>query len=152
MSSQLTLAFTSVESDLPVIQASFHPELILDEGYIYSCALLDLFIKKQDSVKWDKVLNTDLIYVNCDIILESYINGAAKQTIHQFITSASHVNPHTIAEIPKQLNYFPIKTNNLNSIQITITNRKGENIFITTTGVEIFCRIKIKREIKEKIK
>lgn len=147
MFTQLTLAFTGKES---VIQASFLPEITLDEEWDYSCALLDLFIKKQDATKWVDVLKSDLIYVHCDLILGSYINGVSKQTIHQFVTSASHVNPHTIAEIPKQLNYFPIKTNKLSSIQISLTDREGAAIF-TTTGVDIFSRIKIKRDIKEKI-
>lgn len=83
MTSELTLSFTGNDSNLSVIQASFLPELILEEDYDYSCALLDLFIKKHDTFKWDKVLKTDLIDVNCDIILGSYINGVVKQTIHQ---------------------------------------------------------------------
>lgn len=150
MTSPLTLSFSSSESN--VLRACFLPEIALDEEWDFSCALLDLFIKKTDAQKWDKVLKTDLIHVNCDFILGSYINGEPKQTIHQFVFNASHVNVHTIVEIPKHLNYFPIKTNNLNTIQISFTDHKGGNIFISNTGVEIFCRIKIKRDIKEKIK
>lgn len=139
MTSSLTVTFTG---EKPVLQANFLPEITLDEDCDYSCALLDLIITKCTDLH--KILNLDVIRIDCDIISESYINGERGHTIHQFATSASRAHGQTIVELPNNLNYFPIKTGNLRTIQISIVNLKGE--LIDLTGCDIICRINIKRE------
>lgn len=143
MSSTFTVTFSGASS---VLQSNFLPEIILDENYDYSCALLDLIIKNCTNV--DKINKLNVIHIDCDVICGSYINGERKHTIHQFATCTSQVKGQTFAEIPKHLNYFPIKIKNLQSIQISIVDSNGEPIKIY--GGDIICRINIKRDSNKK--
>lgn len=137
MTSLLTLAFSGNSSKL---QSDFLPEIILEEQYEYSCALLDLNIKNNNSTKIDFL---GVICIDCDIISGSYINGERKQSIHQFAVSTSLEHGQTFVEIPKHLIYFPIKTKNLRTIQISIFDQDGKLI-----EGDISIRINIKREEK----
>lgn len=139
MTSSLTVAFSG---ESPVLQAHFLPEIVLDAEHDYSCALLDLTIKNATDL--NHIINQSEIRVNCDIIFGSYINGERCHTIHQFTTSASKVNDQTLVEIPKNLNYLPLKIKNLHSIQITLVDSSGA--LIDTHSAKIICRIRIKRE------
>lgn len=139
MYSSLSVTFTG---DTSVLKASFLPEIILDEKCDYSCAFLDLVIKNISNL--NEFLKMDVIRINCDIISDSYINGERAHTIHQFITSVSTVKGQSIIEIPKNLNYFLLKTRNLRTIQISLTDHSGK--LIDLHGGDIICRINIKRE------
>lgn len=144
MTSSLTIAFSGTS---PVLEANFLPEIELDVTSSYSCALLDLFIHECSGVNELKKL--DVINIKCDIIgVNSYINGAQSRIIHQFATCTSHTSAQTFVEIPKHINYIPINTKNLRSIQISIVDSKGELIDIS--GGNIICRINIKRDNIEK--
>lgn len=108
-----------------VLQSNFLPEIMLDERYDYSCALLDLIIKNKknsnntaDDLK--KIIRLGVIQIKCDIVSGSYINVVQDHTIHQFASSASIVKGQEFVEIPKHLNYLPIKSKNLRSIRISI--------------------------------
>lgn len=152
MTTSLTVTFSGNTS---VLQSSFLPEIMLDENYDYSCALLDLIIQKME-----KRIKLNVIRVNCDLICGSYINGERIHTIHQFATCTSVVKvvkkevveeekkktieTQTLVEIPKNLNYFPVKTKNLRSIQISIVDQNGS--LVDLHGCEIICRINIKRD------
>lgn len=138
MTSSLTITFSG---STPVLQANFLPEITLDDGYEYSCALLDLIIKNASEL--DKILELKVIHVDCDIISGSYINGERNHTIHQFATNTSLAKGQTFVQIPKHLNYFPIKSKSLSSIQISIVDHSGKQVNINRG--EIICRINIKR-------
>lgn len=140
MTSSLTVAFSGVES---VLRSNFLPEITLDEDCDYSCALLDLTIiaKSIDDLK--KILNSGIKYIKCDIISGSYINGERNHIIHQFTRSTPVVKGETFTEIPKHLNYLPVKIKNLRSIQISLIDQKGKQVDIYSS--DIFCRINIKR-------
>lgn len=139
MTSSITVAFKGTSS---VLQASFLPEIMLDDDD-YSCALLDLIIKVKDTSKRDEIFKLGEIRINCDIISNSYINGKQYRVIHQFTTFASTVKGSTLAEIPKHLNYFPVKVRSLQSIHISFVDHKGALVNIYDS--EIICRINIKR-------
>lgn len=142
MTSSITVAFQGSTS---VLQTDFLPEIMLNDNYIYSCALLDLFIINNKEV--NEIVALDVVRIDCDIISNSYINGQTSHVIHQFATNASRVKGRTLVEIPKNLNYFPIKVNRcLHSIQISIHNQKGEPVIIKSG--DIICRINIKRDRK----
>lgn len=143
MTSLRTIAFSGTSS---VLQANFFPEITIDSDSNYSCALLDLIIYDSDDL--GKIKKLEVIRIECDIISESYINGERTHTIHQFATRASSANNKTFVEIPKHLNYLPVKTKNLRSIQISITDRMGKLVDIS--GLKIICRINIKRDKIEK--
>lgn len=143
MTSSLVVAFSGTSS---VLQANLFPEIILDADSNYICALLDLIIHDidSDSKNINYIKELDLVRIECDIISGSYINGEHSHTIHQFSTSSSHVNDKTFVEIPKHLNYLPVKTKHLQSIQISIVDCNGKLVNI---GGKINCRINIKREL-----
>lgn len=142
MSSSLTVAFSGTT---PVLQCNFLPEITLDANFEYSCALLDLFIDNKQKFNLNEIVNLKVLHIECDIISDSYINGEPKHVIHQFATGTARVKGGTFVEAPNHLIYFPIKTKNLRSIQISLHDHNGK--LINFNGGEIFCRINIKREI-----
>lgn len=140
MTSLITVTFTG---DKSLLKTDFFPEIKFDDNYIYSCALLDLIIHNNKKIK--ELVELGVIHINCDIISNSYINGQQSHVIHQFATINSNVKGQTLVEAPKNLYYFPIKDNCcLRSIQISITNQKGELVNIESGN--IICRIILKRE------
>lgn len=143
MSSSITVAFVGSSTEL---HADFLPEIMLDEQYEYSCALLDLHIK---NVTDSEISITDGLRIDCDIVSGSYINGARNPTIHQFIASASIGIGRTFREIPQNLNYLPVKNKILRSIHISVADSKGKPL--ANPGAEFFCRLIIKREGIRKI-
>lgn len=97
MTSSLTVTFSSATS---VLQTKFLPEIMLDDNYDYSCALLDLIIKNIDL---EKIADLGLIRIDCDIISGSYINGQRNHTIHQFAPGTLYVKGQTLLEVPKKV-------------------------------------------------
>lgn len=147
MTSLLTVTFSNTSS---ILLGNFLPEIMLDEEDCdYSCALLDLIIKTKDADTVKTVAELDVLRVDCDVITGSYINGKRQHTIHQFATCTSHTKGRVLAEIPKNLIYFPIKFKSLHSIQISIADQNGKLLDIKDGG-EIICRINIKREQQRK--
>lgn len=143
MTSLLTITFSGNSA---VLETYFLPEILLNEECDYSCALLDLIIKNDKSEDFDKIIKVDVMQINCDVISGSYINGVQSHSIHQFATSAAHVKGQILVENPKNLNYFPIKIKNLQTIQISIFDQSGK--LVDFYGGDIICRINIKREPK----
>lgn len=141
MTSFLTITFSNTS---PVLQTYFLPEIMLDKDCDYSCAFLDLIIKTKNKTDLKEIAKLDVLRIDCDVISGSYINGERQHTIHQFATSTSYMKDQILVEIPKNLNYFPIKSNNLHSIQISIVDING-NLF-NIYGCDITCRINIKRD------
>lgn len=154
MASLLTIAFSGTSSKL---QSHFLPEIFLDADSTYSCALLDLIIildsdednKEANKEVIKRIKKFGLLSIECDIVSDSYINGSRSHTIHQFATSTSYVKDQSFVEIPKLINYLQIKkTVNLHSIQISIVDRDGK--LVNINGVNIICRISIKRDSNKK--
>lgn len=143
MTSSLTVTFSGTSSS--VLEANFLPELMLDVDCDYTCALLDMIIINCKNLNEIKNLNS--LYIDCDIISDSYINGIHSQRIHQFATSASHAKGETFVEIPRQLIYFPVNSKRVRSIWISILDNSGKQIKIVG---DIICRINIKREVIKK--
>lgn len=141
MTSSFTVAFQGSTS---ILQTDFLPEIKLCDNFVYSCALLDLSIINCTEVS--ELIALGVLRIDCDIISDSYINGLPSHAIHQFATiTATRAKGQTLVEIPKNLNYFPIKVyGSLKSIQISIINKKGEPVNIKSG--DIICRINIKRE------
>lgn len=138
MASLLTIACSGTSS---ILHSHFFPEIFLDAESNYSCALLDLII---NDCKVDKIVKLGLIRIECDIVSHSYINGKQSHTIHQFATSTSYVKDKSFVEIPRNINYLPIKkTENLRSIQISIIDQRGKLVDINEG--KITCRISIKK-------
>lgn len=134
--------FSGTES---VLQAQFLPEIMLDEECDYSCALLEVII--QNCKNLSEIRNVKTLCIDCDIISNSYINGQQSRRIHQFATGLSQAKGETFAEIPKQLNYFPVNNKRISTIQISIVDSSGNQVKITG---DIICRINIKRDCSKK--
>lgn len=147
MTSSLTVTFSGKSS---ILQAKFMPEIILDAEYDYSCTLIDLIIKKASNLT--QIIDLDVISIDCDLVSESYINGVHCHTIHQFVTSTSLVdsNNKTLIETPKHLNYLPVKSKHIQSIQISVRDSAGKPIKLD--GGDIICHISIKRDHKKENK
>lgn len=89
-----------------------------------------------------KISDIDVIRIECDIVSGSYINGKHCHTIHQF--SNCKVPPgYKFIEIPHHIIYLPIKTRELQSIQISVVDQDGN--LIDFRGEQISCRIHIKK-------
>lgn len=144
MASMLTITCTGTSS---ILHSRFFPEIFLDAESNYNCALLDLIINDCEVV--DKIIKLGLIRIECDIVSHSYINGKQSHTIHQFATGTSYWKGNTFVEIPRNINYLPIKkTENLRSIQISIIDQSGKLVDINEG--KITCRISIKKGSKDK--
>lgn len=141
MSTLFTITFSGTSS---VIQSYFLPEIALDEDSDYSCAFLDLIIKTIQPTHLTEIAKLDVLRINCDIVYNSYINGERRHTIHQFVPRFSSEKDQILVEIPKNLNYFPIKSKHLRSIQISLVDI-NENL-LNNFGADIICRINIKRD------
>lgn len=142
MTSSILVTFSGKS---PILTAHFFPEIILDAQYNHSCALVDLII--YDSIEEiNKIKDLGLIRVECDIISESYINGAQSRLLYQFTPDASPVNNNNKAfvEIPKHLIFLPVKTKILSSLQISFFNHNEKLIDIADAN--IVCRLNIKRD------
>lgn len=143
MKSSLTVSFTGTSTS--TLQARFLPELTLDDEC--SCALLDLTITNNNNItkekEKEKILKLKTIRINCDIISNSYINGNQSHVIHQFIANTSLAQGKTFVEIPKHLNYFPVRVKTLHSIHISIVDENGK--LVNMNNCDIICRINIKR-------
>lgn len=139
MTSSFTVTFTGKES---VLRADFLPEISFSEEYDYGCTFLDSIIENITSL--DKIIQSGVISVNCDIVSNSYINGTRCQSIHQFTPSTSTVKGASLVEFVKHLNYFPVKIRDLHTIQISFVDQNG--ILVDFGATRITCRIKIKRE------
>lgn len=66
----------------------------------------------------------DNIYIHCDVIEGAYINQFPSEVIHTFTTSnrtGSQYSKHFDRPI-----YFPVKTDSIYRIRMTITNHRGE--------------------------
>lgn len=107
MTSSLITTFGGTST---VLEAHYFPEITLDADSNYSCALLDLIICDTDNV--DEIKNLGIVRIDCDIISDSYINGARSHALYQFATCTSLVNDTTFVEIPKNISYLPVKTKN----------------------------------------
>lgn len=140
MTSSLIVAFSGTST---VLRAHFFPEIMLDADSNYCCALLDLIIYDSEDV--NKIKELEIVRIECDLISDSYINGERCHTLYQFATNASHVNNKTFVEIPKHISYLPIKSKELRSIHISIVDRNGKLVSISSGN--IICRINIKRHI-----
>lgn len=129
-----------------ILKSDFFPQIELDKDSNYGCALVDLFIRNGSEL--DAIIaSNDFLYIDCEIISGSYINGLHCQTIHQFPTATSSVKQQkkafALVEIPKNLIYFPVKVQRLRTIQIRILGKDRKPISVSG---EIICRIHIKRD------
>ena len=89
------------------------------------------------------IIDFNSIFVNCDCINDSYVNGISSPVIYSF---GPKVPPgYRIAESPVNLVYLPINRKTLNEFSVWITDQAGRPIDFR--GENITCRFHI-RNIK----
>ena len=89
------------------------------------------------------IIDFNSIFVNCDCINESYVNGIASPVIYSF---GPKVSPgYRIVESPVNLIYLPLNRKTLSEFSIWITDQNGRPIDFR--GENITCRFHI-RNIK----
>ena len=68
--------------------------------------------------------NTNSLFINCDLISESYVNGSFSPVIYSFFPNAPP--GHKIVQELPRLNFIRVNKNQINSIKLWITNQDNE--------------------------
>jgi hypothetical protein len=88
------------------------------------------------------IININSIYVNCDIIKGSYVNGSNYPVLYNFFPT---VGPgYKIVQVPENIVYLPLATNQIMNIKIWLTDQN--NNIIDFRGESITIRISIRRK------
>ena len=87
-----------------------------------------------------KILKSNALRIECNIIDCSYVNGKKSYTIHEFFP----VVPagYKIVEIPSEIIYLPIRSHIIDNIQIRIIDQDGD--LIDFRGEDITVRLHLK--------
>lgn len=89
------------------------------------------------------ISRVNVIRINCNLIVDSYINNTSAHTLHQF---AINVMPgYKISEIPGTLIYLPINTRRISTISINIVDQDGEAL--NFRGETITLRLHLKPKL-----
>ena len=89
-----------------------------------------------------KILQYNIIRVECNITSGAYINGEKVHTIHEFFPA---VPPgFKIIEIPKKVIYHSVSVKSLDHIQLKIVTEKGE--LVNFRGETISVRLHLKAQ------
>lgn len=96
------------------------------------------------TTKSDNIVNihkTNTIFVNCDLVSNSFFNGINQNVIHSFFPN---VDPgFKIVETAPRLSFLPIKNKTISSIILSLTNQDGE--FIDFRGDTVSIRLQLRR-------
>lgn len=88
-----------------------------------------------------KILNMNVIRIECNLIKGAYINNTPVHTIHQF---SPRVPPgFKIVEVPNNVIYFPVATKIISSLNISLVDQ--DNNSINFQGETITIRVHIKK-------
>ena len=89
------------------------------------------------------IIDFNSIFINCDCISGSYVNGISSSVIYSF---GPKVSPgYRIVESPVNLVYLPINRKTLNEFSIWITDQDGRPIDFR--GENITCRFHIRGKL-----
>ena len=86
------------------------------------------------------IIHVNSIYVNCDIIKGSYVNGSYSPVLYNFFPT---VGPgYKIVQVPENVVYLPLSSNQIMNIKIWLTDQN--NNIIDFRGESITLRIEIR--------
>ena len=68
-------------------------------------------------------MSVNSIYVNCDLITNSYINGVPAPVIYLFFTNVAP--GYKVVEKPYNLIYLPVNKTFINSVTVWLTDQNG---------------------------
>lgn len=88
------------------------------------------------------ILSTTVVRIECDIVSGSYINGKPSHIIYEF---APNVPPgYRIIEIPKNVIYFPVSRNNIDTINIRILDINDKLVNLRGEEVQLYLHLRRK--------
>lgn len=88
------------------------------------------------------ILSTTIVRVECDIVSGSFINGKPSHIIHEFVPN---VPPgYRIIETPKNVIYFPVTQNSLNSLKIRILDINDNLVNLRGEEIQIYLHLRKK--------
>lgn len=88
------------------------------------------------------ISRVNVIRINCNLIMDSYINNMSAHTLHQF---DNNVAPgYKISEIPRTLIYLPINTKRISTLSINIVDQDGELINFREETITLRIHLKPK--------
>lgn len=82
------------------------------------------------------------IRVDCNVIAGSYHNGTQSHTLHEF--SPTVAPGYRIIEVPRQIVYYPLNTNVLDTIRIALRNQEGHTVNLQDEELSVRLHIKHK--------
>lgn len=89
------------------------------------------------------IFKVNLLRIECNIIVNTYINNSHAHTLHEF---AIKVPPgYKINEIPRNLIYLPVNSREISSISVKIVDQYGD--LINFRGEEITIRLHLRPKI-----
>lgn len=96
--------------------------------------------KWYESVTPVSILPLAVIRIECDLVQGSYSNGVPSHIIHEFVPN---VPPgHRYIEIPKNIIYLPVNTNNISSLSVRVLDEHGN--YIDFRGESIQLRLHLR--------
>jgi len=88
------------------------------------------------------ILSVNSIYVNCDLITNSYVNGVAAPVIYSFFPNVAP--GYKVVERPHNLIYLPVNKTFINNVTVWLTDQNG-NILNFKGQISIrFCLRKMR--------
>lgn len=88
------------------------------------------------------ILSTTIVRIECDIVSGSFVNGKPSHIIHEFVPN---VPPgYRIIETPKNVIYFPVTQNSLNSITIRILDVNNNLVNLRGEEIQIYLHLRKK--------
>lgn len=86
------------------------------------------------------IFKVNLLRIECNIIVNTYINNSHAHTLHEF---AINVPPgYKMDEIPKNLIYLPVNCEEISSLTVRIVDQHGD--LINFRGEEIVLRLHLR--------
>jgi len=87
------------------------------------------------------ILSVNSIYINCDLITNSYVNGIPAPVIYSFFPNVAP--GYKVVEKPYNLIYLPVNKTFINSVTVWLTDQKGN--ILNFKGQEISIRFSLRK-------
>jgi len=107
------------------------------ESRVYGDSIADKYLSRNDI----DILSVNSIYVNCDLITNSYVNGIPAPVIYSFFPNVAP--GYKVVEKPNDLIYLPVNKTFINSVTVWLTDQNGK--ILNFKGQEISIRFSLRK-------